>query len=65
VINESVGIQIGALGAIAPSRKNDLAELAFSAMITGTFSILKMYLYCLKLGTAATWLCACMAGAII
>ncbi|PVU96832.1 hypothetical protein BB561_000938 [Smittium simulii] len=31
----SVGIQIGAIGAIAPSRKADLAQLAFSAMITG------------------------------
>ncbi|KAJ9063908.1 hypothetical protein DSO57_1036059 [Entomophthora muscae] len=32
----SIGIQVGCLGAMAPSRKRDLAELAMSAMITGT-----------------------------
>ncbi|OMH79598.1 Sodium/nucleoside cotransporter 2 [Zancudomyces culisetae] len=31
----SIGVQIGAIGAIAPSRKKDLVKLAFSAMITG------------------------------
>lgn len=36
----NLGIQIGALGAIAPSRTKDLAQLAFSAMLTGTFFIL-------------------------
>ncbi|KAK9723374.1 hypothetical protein K7432_001983 [Basidiobolus ranarum] len=36
----SVGIQIGALGSMAPSRKQDLAELAFSAMLCGTMSTL-------------------------
>ncbi len=46
----SMGIQVGALGAIAPSRTNDLARLAFSAMLTGTVS---------------TWLTACVAGALI
>ena len=46
----SIGIQIGALGAMAPKRIPDLAELAFSAMITGTVS---------------TWLTACVAGALL
>ena len=46
----SIGIQVGALGAMAPSRISDLAELAFSAMITGTIS---------------TWLTACVAGALL
>ncbi|KAJ9085779.1 hypothetical protein DSO57_1010585 [Entomophthora muscae] len=32
----SIGIQIGCLGAMAPTRKRDLAELALSAMFTGT-----------------------------
>ncbi|KAI9143990.1 Na+ dependent nucleoside transporter C-terminus-domain-containing protein [Paraphysoderma sedebokerense] len=32
----SVGIQIGCLGAMAPSRKADIAKLALSAMLTGT-----------------------------
>ncbi|KXN69271.1 hypothetical protein CONCODRAFT_75909 [Conidiobolus coronatus NRRL 28638] len=36
----SIGIQIGCLGAMAPRRQGDLASLAFSAMITGTFSTL-------------------------
>ena len=56
------GIQIGALGAIAPSRKNDLAELAVSAMITGKNIDSELFIC---IGTAATWLCACMAGAIL
>ncbi|KAJ9081097.1 hypothetical protein DSO57_1018256 [Entomophthora muscae] len=32
----SIGIQVGCLGAMAPTRKRDLAELALSSMITGT-----------------------------
>jgi len=32
----SVGIQIGCIGAMAPNRRKDLAELAISAMICGT-----------------------------
>ncbi|KAI9168603.1 hypothetical protein H9P43_007976 [Blastocladiella emersonii ATCC 22665] len=32
----SVGIQIGCLGAMAPSRRGDIARLAVSAMIVGT-----------------------------
>jgi CNT family concentrative nucleoside transporter len=31
----SIGIQIGGIGAMAPSRRSDLAELGFSAMVTG------------------------------
>lgn len=31
----SIGIQIGCLGAMAPSRRKDLAKLAVSAMLTG------------------------------
>ncbi|KAJ3269985.1 hypothetical protein HDV01_000748 [Terramyces sp. JEL0728] len=46
----SIGIQIGALGAIAPSRAADFAELAVSAMLTGT---------------VATWMTACVAGALM
>jgi CNT family concentrative nucleoside transporter len=46
----SIGIQIGCLTAMAPSRGRDLAKLAFSAMLTGTVS---------------TWLCAAVAGSII
>jgi len=34
----SIGIQIGCIGAMAPNRKGDLAQLAFSAMVTGTMS---------------------------
>jgi CNT family concentrative nucleoside transporter len=34
----SVGIQIGILGAIAPSRLNDISSLAMSAMLTGALS---------------------------
>ncbi|CAE8617407.1 unnamed protein product [Polarella glacialis] len=32
----SIGVQIGGLSAIAPSRKTDFAELALRAMVTGT-----------------------------
>ncbi|KAI0236469.1 hypothetical protein L0F63_003090 [Massospora cicadina] len=32
----SIGIQVGCLGAMAPTRKRDFAELAISAMLTGT-----------------------------
>lgn len=46
----SIGIQIGALGAIAPSRARDFATLAVSAMLTGTIS---------------TWMTACVAGVIL
>ncbi|KAI9226529.1 MAG: nucleoside transporter [Piptocephalis tieghemiana] len=34
----SIGIQIGCIGAMAPSRKGDLARLAVSAMLCGTMS---------------------------
>ncbi|KAI9353394.1 H+/nucleoside cotransporter [Zopfochytrium polystomum] len=46
----SIGIQIGTLGTMAPSRKGDLAALALSAMITGTFS---------------TWITAAVAGCLL
>ncbi|KAJ3227233.1 hypothetical protein HK099_002926 [Clydaea vesicula] len=46
----SIGIQIGCLGAMAPTRSRDLAKLAFSAMLTGTIS---------------TWLCAAVAGTLL
>ncbi|KAI8868747.1 hypothetical protein GQ42DRAFT_163928 [Ramicandelaber brevisporus] len=36
----SIGIQIGTLGAIAPTRKRDFAALALSAMLVGTMSTL-------------------------
>ncbi|ORY04636.1 hypothetical protein K493DRAFT_345537 [Basidiobolus meristosporus CBS 931.73] len=36
----SIGIQIGSLGSMAPSRRQDLAELSFSAMLCGTMSTL-------------------------
>jgi len=32
----SIGIQIGGIGALAPSRKDDLAKLGFRAMLAGT-----------------------------
>ena len=32
----SIGIQIGGLGALAPSRRSDLARLGFKAMLAGT-----------------------------
>ncbi|MBI1291909.1 NupC/NupG family nucleoside CNT transporter [bacterium] len=34
----SIGIQIGGLSAIAPSRRQDLSRLAFRAMLAGTFA---------------------------
>ena len=46
----SIGIQIGCLGVMAPSRKKDIAALAFSAMLTGTLS---------------TWISAAVAGALL
>ena len=32
----SIGMVIGALGAMAPSKKSDIAGIAFRAMVTGT-----------------------------
>ncbi|KAI9313025.1 Na+ dependent nucleoside transporter C-terminus-domain-containing protein [Dichotomocladium elegans] len=43
----SVGIQIGTLGALAPSRTGELSKLAFSAMLCGAMS---------------TWISASIAG---
>jgi CNT family concentrative nucleoside transporter len=34
----SIGIQIGGIGALAPSRRNDLARLGFRAMCAGTMA---------------------------
>ncbi len=34
----SIGIQIGGIGALAPSRKHDLARLGFLAMLAGTIA---------------------------
>ncbi len=34
----SIGIQIGGIGALAPSRKHDLARLGFLAMLAGTLA---------------------------
>lgn len=34
----SIGIQLGGIGGIAPSRKHDLAKIAFKAMIGGTIA---------------------------
>ncbi|MEM1348911.1 MAG: nucleoside transporter C-terminal domain-containing protein, partial [Myxococcota bacterium] len=34
----SIGIQIGGIGGIAPSRKGDLARIAFRAMLAGTLA---------------------------
>jgi CNT family concentrative nucleoside transporter len=34
----SIGIQIGGIGALAPSRKEDLAKLGFRAMLAGTMA---------------------------
>ena len=36
----SIGIQIGGIGALAPSRKADLAQLGLKAMIGGTIASL-------------------------
>ena len=46
----SIGIQIGGLSSIAPSRRKDLAMLAFKAMIGGAL---------------ASWITACIAGLLI
>ncbi|KAG1665134.1 Solute carrier family 28 member 3 [Nymphon striatum] len=46
----SIGIQLGGLGAIAPSRTADLAKIGFRAMIAGSI---------------ACFLTACIAGALI
>ena len=46
----SIGIQIGGLSSIAPSRRKDLAILAFKAMIGGAL---------------ASWITACIAGLLI
>ena len=46
----SIGIQMGGIGALAPDRKRDLAELALKAMIAGTL---------------ATCLTAAIAGVLI
>ncbi len=43
----SMGIQLGALGAMAPSRKSDLAAIAFRAMMAGN---------------VACFMTACIAG---
>lgn len=43
----SIAIQIGGIGAMAPSRRKDLAELGFRALICGTF---------------ASYVSACIAG---
>jgi CNT family concentrative nucleoside transporter len=34
----SIGIQIGGIGALAPSRKQDLARLGFRALLAGTLA---------------------------
>ena len=34
----SIGIQIGGIGALAPSRRGDLAKLGFRAMVAGTMA---------------------------
>eukprot|EP00440_Ansanella_granifera_P004563 gb/GFBE01004948.1/.p1 GENE.gb/GFBE01004948.1/~~gb/GFBE01004948.1/.p1 ORF type:complete len:591 (+),score=105.59 gb/GFBE01004948.1/:1-1773(+) len=46
----SIGVQIGGLSAIAPSRKQDFAELALRSMITGTM---------------ACFMTACVAGMLV
>ena len=46
----SIGIQLGGLGAIAPDRKKDLAQLVGRAFITGCFT---------------SFMNACVAGALI
>lgn len=46
----SIGIQIGGIGALAPSRRKDLAKLAFKAMLGGAF---------------ACWMCAVVAGVFL
>ena len=34
----SIGVQIGGIGALAPSRKKDLARLGFRALLAGTLA---------------------------
>ena len=34
----SIGIQIGAIGSLAPNRKTDLAKLGFRALLAGTLA---------------------------
>ena len=46
----SIGIQIGGIGALAPERRDDLAALAFRALLAGTF---------------ANFLTACIAGILL
>ncbi|HVD78872.1 MAG TPA: nucleoside transporter C-terminal domain-containing protein [Vicinamibacteria bacterium] len=46
----SIGIQIGGIGALAPERRNDLAQLGFRALIAGTF---------------ANFMTACIAGLLL
>ena len=46
----SIGIQIGGLSGIAPSRRKDVALLAFKAMVGGAL---------------ASWITACIAGLLI
>jgi CNT family concentrative nucleoside transporter len=46
----SIGIQMGGIGGIAPSRKKDIASFAFKAMIGGAL---------------ASWMTACIAGMLI
>jgi len=37
----SIGVQIGGLSALAPSRRHDFAQIAFKAMIAGTLASLQ------------------------
>ncbi|MEM7659138.1 MAG: nucleoside transporter C-terminal domain-containing protein [Bacteroidota bacterium] len=46
----SIGIQMGGIGGIAPSRKKDIASLAIKAMVGGAL---------------ASWITACIAGILI
>lgn len=46
----SIAVQIGGIGALAPSRKSDLARLGFKAMIVGTL---------------ANFMSACIAGMLL
>ncbi len=46
----SIGIQLGGIGGIAPSRKSDLARLGLRAMLAGAF---------------ASWMTACLAGVML
>jgi len=46
----SIGIQLGGIGGIAPSRRKDLAKIGMKAMIAGAL---------------ASWLTATLAGIIV